>query len=722
MSTKTTVAALIVCVALQLVSTSLLADKPRLTFDDFFNAVAIDSLKISPDGRSVVIATHRADWDQEIFRKDVWLYREDGHGGAALRQITQTGHDSGPEWSPDGKWIGFLSDRKPQTDKKAESHDESGTTRKKGVAQVYLISPEGGEAFPITSGEEEVHALAWSPDSGALYFAGRTPWSQAQKDVYKREWNDVNRYREAERGDVIAVLDLADALARHAAEGTTLTAHPEKGITELPMTAGARVLAQSAYRVAQIAPSPDGHTLAFNTDSVSRRVEGVEAYEIYDIDLASTGSEQTPRQLTHNEALEQDLRWAPDSRRLFFRVDLGSAEGKYRDLQSRVYALDVASGQVTRWAQSFAGPVSPYEITIDGALVAPARLGTEVQIYSQASTDSTFEMNAGWPGTYETISVARHSPRVAFVYSSLERSTEAYLADSLDKLTAARPVTSFNKLFTERELPKGTAYRWTADDGSTVEGMLIYPPGQFGNKHLRMLTLIHGGPADADGNHFEADWYQWAALAATNGWLVFEPNYRGSSGYGDKFMSEIVPHLVSRPGKDILEGIDSLVRDGTADPDHLTVGGYSYGGYMTNWLITQTTRFKAAVTGAGAVEHAANWGNDDLTLDDAFLLGGRPWEAQQMYNDEAALFQMNRVRTPTHIVGGSEDIRVSVLEQYLLEHALRSLGVPSTLLLFPGEGHPLDKNPWHGKIKVRQELKWLEQYAGGVPATAAAGR
>ena len=115
----------------------------------------------------------------------------------------------------------------------------------------------------------------------------------------------------------------------------------------------------------------------------------------------------------------------------------------------------------------------------------------------------------------------------------------------------------------------------------------------MGEKKLRMLTLIHGGPAEANGNYFGADWYEWATLAAANGWLVFRPNYRGSSGYGDDFMLQIAPHLVSRPGKDILEGVDALVKDGTADPDRLTVGGYSYGGYMTNWLITQTTRIQS---------------------------------------------------------------------------------------------------------------------------------
>jgi dipeptidyl aminopeptidase/acylaminoacyl peptidase len=321
----------------------------------------------------------------------------------------------------------------------------------------------------------------------------------------------------------------------------------------------------------------------------------------------------------------------------------------------------------------------------------------------------------GWDGTYDALSTTAHTSRIAFVYSSLQKPAEVYLADSPDKLDQARPITSFNHLFAERDLPQGKPYRWKADDGTTVEGMLIYPPGKFEQKHLPLFTFIHGGPADADGNHFQADWYQWSALAATNGWLVFEPNYRGSTGYGDKFLQQIVPVIVSRPGKDILEGVDALIKDGIADPDRLAVGGYSYGGYMTNWLITQTTRFKAAVTGAGAVEHVANWGNDDTTFDDAYFLGGRPWEVQQRYHDEAAIFQIDKVRTPTHMVAGANDIRVAVLEDYLLEHALYSLNIPNKLLIFPGEGHELDKNPWHGKIKVREELNWLQKYAG-VPA------
>ena len=192
---------------------------------------------------------------------------------------------------------------------------------------------------------------------------------------------------------------------------------------------------------------------------------------------------------------------------------------------------------------------------------------------------------------------------------------------------------------------------------------------------------------------------------------MFEPNYRGSTGYGDKFLMQIVPEIVSRPGKDILEGVDALVKDGIADPDHLAIGGYSYGGYMTNWLITQTTRFKAAVTGAGAVEHVANWGNDDTTFDDAYFLGGLPWEAHSAITTKPRSSRSNKVRTPTHMVAGSRRHPRRGAEDYLLDHALHALGVPSNLLIFPGEGHSLDKNPVArqdqsaGRVEVAGEVR-----------------
>jgi dipeptidyl aminopeptidase/acylaminoacyl peptidase len=664
----------------------------------------------------------------------LWLYRDDGKGGS-LVQLTQSGHDSQPKWSPDGRWIAFLSERKASVEKSGDSDSDS-DSKDETASQVYLISPGGGEAFAVTQGSEEVHAFAWSADARTIYFATRQPWTKTQKDEYREQWKDVVQYRTAERGDTIFALDLTAALARHTTSAAKVEKKEGQPEENPDITRGTQAIATTPLRVDQMVASPDGRKLAFLSNAINQREEKYEDVEIYTVDVArapspADGGSPTnaageakpalaePHRVTHNQAVEGHPHWASDSRHIFFGVEGGDVSGPYRDLQPHLYWLDSESGAIEQWGKDFIGPVEHYAVAGDSVL-ASARAGTEVQIYSAGMPAESLHRASSWPGTYAQISVADHAPRVAFVYSSLAKPEEVYLADSVAKLDEARPITAFNKLLAERDLPQGKPYQWKADDGATVEGMLVYPPGSFEPgkpeaKHLPTLTLIHGGPADADGNHFEADWYQWAALAASNGWLVFEPNYRGSTGYGDKFLMQIVPVIVSRPGKDILEGVDALVKDGIADPDRLTIGGYSYGGYMTNWLITQTTRFKAAVTGAGAVEHLANWGNDDTAYDDAYFLGGRPWEAAQRYHDEAAIFQIDKVRTPTHMVAGGDDIRVAVLEDYLLEHAFYSLGIPHKLLIFPGEGHGLGKNPWHGKIKVREELKWLEKY-GGVPA------
>ena len=693
--------------------------KPKLTLDEFFNSVSFTAVKVSPDGNSVVIATERADWDQQIFRKELWLYRA---VAGSLTQLTQSGHDSSPQWSPDGQWIAFLSERKGGDARDADAGDakerggnDKDSNKEKDVAQLFLISPSGGEAFAITYGEDEVHAFAWSRDSKAIYFATRQPWTKQQNDDHKKEWKDVIRYRGDERGDVVFRLTLDDALTRHAALGSK---EIPDAVKDSGATPGAVAIARTPLRVDQVSISHDGQRLAFVTSSVSERQEKVEDIELYLVNLINNAAEATPVRLTHNEAVELNLDWAPDNRHLFFQVNLGSVERKYEDPQPRLYWIDAGDvsdkREVQRWFAGYPGEVVRYTPLSDGSVLCACRTGTEVQLVSQASPKAAIVRREGWAGTYEVPAAASQSQstRIAFAYSATVRPTEVYIADGPDKLTQARPITSFNKLFTERDLPLAKPYRWTSDDGTPVEGMLMYPPGKFEAKNLPMLVLIHGGPQDADGNHFEADWYQWDRLAATAGWLVFEPNYRGSTGYGDKFTLQYVPEIVSRPGKDILTGVDVLVKDGIADANQLAVGGYSYGGYMTNWLITQTTRFKAAVTGAGAVEHVANWGNDDGAFDDAYVLGGLPWETPDSYRSEAAIFQINKVRTPTHMVAGADDIRVAVLEDYLLDRALHELNVPSDLLIFPGEGHELAKNPWHGKIKVREELKWLAKYGG----------
>lgn len=673
--------------------------KPPITLDEFFSYVEINGLALAPDGSTAVIGTERADWKQNRFRDDLWIWRAADN---SLAPLAVTGHDSDPHYSPDGKYVAFLSNR-PVI--------EDGEAAKDAVERVWIAPVAGGGAFPLLRQRLSVDAYAWSGDGKSIFIAVQKPISTDAEQAEKQTWKDTVRWRDQRRGDDILAIRIADA-APTAKLLMASDAAPKPDAGKQPALPGdVTIVAHSPLAITEMTASPDGETLAFESRSVLNRQENPADYEIFSV--AADGKDGTSHQLTHNQAYEQGLRWSRDSKILYFTVpaEAGSAEGPYEDVQGRLYGMNAATGKYKRVGGDFDGSWENYAVAPHG-LLALGMKGTETQMYRVPATPdgSASAKISGFAGSYAAFVTARNTPKLLFVHSAIDEPGEVYVAQDAEHLADAKPITHFNELFTERALPRWKTVDWKAPDGTPVQGVLLYPPGKFGQKHLRMFTLIHGGPGDADGNRFGADWYDWAILAADNGWLVFRPNYRGSSGYGDKFELAIRPDIVSAPGKDILAGVDKLVADGIADPNHLAVGGYSYGGYMTNWLITQTNRFRSAVSGAGAVEHAANWGNDDMSFDDAYVLGGLPWQKPAQYQKEAALFQFDKVKTPTHDVIGGADIRVAALEGYLFERALETQHIPHVLLVFPGEGHPLANNPWHGYIKVRDELKWLEKY------------
>src|SRR6266852_5589728 len=394
------------------ISAQAQAAKPKLTLDEFFNSVSFPSVKVSPDGNSVVIETERADWEQQIFRKELWLYRT---ANASLTQLTQSGHDSSPQWSPDGQWIAFLSERKVAAAKDADAGDDKDKDKDKDVAQLFLISPVGGEAFAITSGADEVHAFAWSQDSKAIYFATRQPWTKQQNDDHKKDWKDVIRYRRDERGDVIFRIPLEEALARHAVLGSN-SKEPSDAEKDSGATPGAAAIARTPLRVGQISVSHDSTRLAFVTSSVSERQEKVEDIELYLVNLTGSATEAAPIRLTHNEAVELNLEWASDNRHLFFQVNLGSLERKYEDPQPRLYWVDTGDtsgkNEIQRMFADYPGEVVRYTPLPDGSVLCACRIGTEVQLVSQANPNASIVKRAGWSGTYEAPAAAAQGSRI----------------------------------------------------------------------------------------------------------------------------------------------------------------------------------------------------------------------------------------------------------------------------------------------------------------------
>ena len=674
--------------------------KPPLTLDAFMAETEYTSARLSPDGDAAVIAIREPDWTANRFREDLWVWRATT---GKTEPLTYSGHDSGPDWSPDGRRIAFTSDRLLPDEKPSDIKDKDDTP-----GRIWIVSAEGGEARPLYRSKDDVHCFAWSADGAAIYIAIQEPLTKDETDAKERDWKDATRYRTSERGDVLLRIPVPPPSASAPQPNV---AQPPVAPNRQSLPEGAAVIAHSPFAIDAIKVEPHSGAIAFVTGSISHRLERPEDTEIYSV--AATGGAVT--QLTHNQGLENNLRWSPDGARLYFTVQAaaGSVEGPYRDVQGRLYSISAHGGAPQRLGADFDGNWQDYTILSDGTLLATGAQGTGTQVYRVKGERA--EKLTGIAGTYGGLDAAAQGDALLLTHSAIDEPQEVYVVSSPSHLDQAKPLTHFNAHYLDYAQSGWRPYMWKSNDGVSIEGLLIYPPGKRDEKHLPMLTLIHGGPADADGDRFGANWYDWATMAAAQGWLVFRPNYRGSVGYGDTFMQQISPHIVSVPGKDILAGVDALVADGTADPSHLVIGGYSYGGYMTNWLITQTTRFRAAVTGAGAVEHAANWGNDDETYDDADYLGGRPWEKPEIYQSEAAIFQMNKVATPTHMIAGDADIRVAFLEDILLEHALESLHIPHALVTFPQEGHSLSKNPWHGYIALREELKWINKYGDHSP-------
>lgn len=658
--------------------------KSKLTLEKFFDSTAFSYLSYSPTGQHLLIKTVQASWNTSSYEHILWIY---DLSQQTRKVISRNPHKSiRPVWSPNGKWILLALDSTSPDMKNPNPNQRTFTDFPPMEQEIYLYSLLSNDLIPISIGRDVPIAFTWSRNDSTFYLV-TTNLPMINDD---EEWRDVLQYREEKKYEQSAIHQV------HIHDNYPYFSTKRNFIRHVP------------FLINEIIYVPIGRKLLFT--SISLLVENIEDFELYSIDLQDPSRSSLIR-LTDNAMVEVDLQLSIDGIHVLYQTNtLGSIGKGVNQTQPRLHSVNVINGQITRLAKNFYGDIEEYNIRSDGGVYILGQIGTEIQVYFQQSASEEVIPIIGWNGTYECLTLSKQD-FLAFVHSSTEKAMEVYVAMDIEKLQTAQPITNENEIFAEYDLPRTKVYRWqNPDDQRLIEGILHYPPGRFEAKNLPLFVLIHGGPYAGSVNRFHPDWYTWAPLAASEGWLVLEPNYRGSSGYGDGFRNEIRSRPLSLPGKDILYGIDRLVRDGIVDPYRLAVGGYSYGGFLTNWLITQTTRFNAALSGASAIEHLSSWGMMDLPVLFTSTFGGYPWEVPHIYQNEAPMYQLDRVRTPTLITTGEQDIRVPSSQSYILERALYYRGVPVKLITFPNEGHQLSMNPWHGRIKVREELKWLRKY------------
>ncbi len=656
---KVTLLALLLC------SATLPAQSRRpMTFEDALTLSNLSQAQLSPDGRHVAYVVESINLSGNTTDTDVWVAPADGSG--ARRLTTSPKKDRSPRWSPDGQRLAFISERE-------------------GAPQLFLLSPFGGEAEQLTTAKSGVIDFRWAPDGRRIAFVSpQAPTEEEEKRV--------------KGGDDAVTVDLN---LKHTRLWLITVATKE-----------ARELVAREFDVLDPQWSPDGSRIAFQSVP-STRADDNHRSDIWVVDVASGA----PKRITENQGADNAPRWSPDGGTIAFLTRSATAPM----ISQTQLAVIPAQGGAPRTLNTGAflyQPGSPTWSADGKTLWFTAGTGTTSQLFSLPITGgtprqvTTFEGTMGGFFGFEGVSFSTDGSRFASINSTLTQAPEVAVFESANPATP-RIVSAHNGQVAQWSLGQSEVMRWKSADGLEVEGILVYPVGYERGKKYPMMTVVHGGPSGVWMQMFSSSWYDNSAhVWAGKGWAVFYPNPRGSSGYGDKFMLANVKDWGGGDYRDIQTGIDELVRRGVADPERLAQSGWSYGGYMTAWTLTQTNRFKAVMVGAGLTNMFSMYSTNDLqTLLESYFQG-EPWDVKQQYERASAMTYIKNAKTPTLILHGQVDTRVPVGQAQELYMGLKKNDVPVELVFFPREPHGLQE-PRHMVDKLQREYAFFARYVLG---------
>ncbi|HXG63896.1 MAG TPA: S9 family peptidase, partial [Blastocatellia bacterium] len=381
--------------------------------------------------------------------------------------------------------------------------------------------------------------------------------------------------------------------------------------------------------------------------------------------------------------------------------------------QLRLMVVPAAGGTPRQVAPAFEYQPGPATWSPDGrALYFTASVRTGSQLFSVPAAGGEAKQLSKNEGVMSPATFSRDGATVAFTRGSIQQPSDVYVAKGPNFHEGVK-LTEHNPQVRELALGAGEVIRWKSKDGMEIEGLVIYPVGYQQGKRYPTVALIHGGPAGVWTNSFPGSWGNFGHVWSGKGWAVFYPNVRGSSGYGEKFLLANVRDWGGGDYQDIQTGLDHLIAKGLSDPEKLAQSGWSYGGYMTAWTITQTTRFKAAMVGAGLTNMFSMYSTNDLqrTLEGYF--GAEPWDDLEVYNRASAMTFIKKAKTPTLILHGAADLRVPVGQAQELYMGLRKNDVTVELVIFPREPHGLQE-PRHQLDKMRREYAWFSRHVLGI--------
>jgi dipeptidyl aminopeptidase/acylaminoacyl peptidase len=663
--------------------------KRALTLDDHSKIVSVGDPQRSPDGQWVAYTVSTIDADKDRRNTDVWMVKWDG--SEQLQLTSSPDNESSPRWSPDNKYLAFVASRGTEEEKKRGG-------------QIWLLNRAGGEAQRVSDFKGGVGDIQWSPDSTRIAFTAedQDPAEEPEKmDGWKRKTPPpivIDRYhfKQDRRGYLkdlythIGIFDIATKQAKVITKGNTDHNSP--------------------------AWSPDGKLIAFLSKRGHANPDRTSNEDLWVVE-AREGAE--PRQITKTPFGEGGRpAWSPDGSRIAVLMS--------DDDQNTAYGMNKLI-VVPSNPPASAGPATKpaiYMPQLDRAVsnIAWSPDGQNISFLLQDDRTNHVatvpaENPNGTPTRKSTGNRVITSPSAgkdgnfAVLATEPTRMNEVYALEGSN----LRQLTKHNdKLLTELQLATTENFQSKSKDGTDVRGLIVKPAGYKAGTKYPTILYIHGGPNAQDQHSFSFD----REFLAANGYVVLAINYRGSAGRGNAYQKAIHGDWGNLEVVDLLGAVDEAVRQGIADPDRLGIGGWSYGGISTNYTIATDTRFKAAVSGAGSSMQFTMYGMDQYIIQYDQEMG-QPWKTRDKWMKVSyPFFNADKIKTPTLFMGGEKDFNVPIAGGEQMYQALKSLGVDTQLVIYPGQFHGLTI-PSYERDRLQRYLNWFNKYLQPTATTTA---
>jgi dipeptidyl aminopeptidase/acylaminoacyl peptidase len=626
---------------------------------------SVGSPRPSADGKWVVYTQTRQVMETEKSESNsqVWLARADGSHRVQLTRGDKS--SSNPSFSPDGRWVYFTSSRS-------------------GKNQVWRIPVDGGEAEAVTDLKDDAGGYALSPDGKQVAFTAHEAGPDEEKA--KKEKRDFHVIDEKPRNHALYVIPAEVGASGKRAQRKIASGDYHVG---------------SAFGAIDLAWSPDSRSIAF-THTKRPEADYWTTSDISEVDVESG----VVKPLAATSAAESGPAYSPDGRWIAYQRTSHPPRWPF---DNRIVLMPRSGGASRELPATFdeQAIIIGWDADSRRVLFSETR-HTKVTIYGMPLDGPPAVFYTPPAGTAGAVNLNDKGTHVAFTVSSPSEAVEAFTM-SVSGSTPVR-VSRANVDLPKLAFPKTEVVKWKSKDGLDIEGILTYPVDYQAGKKYPLLLNIHGGPAGVFSEAYIGGpgIYPLATLAA-KGYAILRPNPRGSSGYGKKFRFANENDWGGGDYRDLMAGVDHLIATGVADPDHMGVMGWSYGGFMTSWVITQTTRFKAAVVGAGVTNLWSFTGTADIPgfLPDYFK--GEPWDAFENYRAHSPMAHVKNVKTPSLILHGESDVRVPISQGFELYNAIKRQGVTAKMVTYPRMPHGPNEPKFMLDI-MNRHIDWMDKY------------